>query len=275
MATNKKADDSKELHVIQVKESLLRVYIVGRTPLIINRLSEKTKRELLYPRGRKTGAERASNLKHDPFAEFTASPHTIKDPNAPTFLAMPAAAPKRAIASAALDIPGAKKAQIGRLTYVLGEYIGIYGLPKMLMSSVRSADMNHTPDIRSRVIVPEWAALVDIAFVTPLIQAPMVINLLSASGLYIGIGDWRTEKGAGNYGQFEILPIEQKSQISHILSVGRDQQLAAMKDPQFYNDESRELFEWWKAEVAARRGAGKSAFAHKANGVEAVEELAG
>lgn len=38
---------------------------------------------------------------------------------------------KGAIRSAALDMPGAKKAQIGRLTYIAGDFVGIYGVPKL------------------------------------------------------------------------------------------------------------------------------------------------
>ena len=94
---------------------------------------------------------------------------------------------------AALDLPGARKAQIGRLVQVKeGTYrdlIPIYGEPQLLMSVTRSADMNRTPDIRSRCIIPNWAAQITISFVLPTLRETAVVNLLAAAGITAGVGD--------------------------------------------------------------------------------------
>ena len=140
--------------ILKVSTGVFDCCILGTSPLILNRMSEKAKHELLLPRGRKTAVEKAMSLKHDPFAEYRASAHTLKNEQESTLLAIPATAFKGAIRTAALDMPGAKKAQIGRLTYIPGEYVGVYGLPRLFMSIVRSADMNRTPDVRTRAIVP-------------------------------------------------------------------------------------------------------------------------
>src|SRR6185436_12971031 len=144
------------------------------SPIILNRMSEKAKHELLMPKGRKTAAEKATSLKHKPVDEFRASAYTLKDASRPTFLAILSTAFKGALRTAALDMPGAKKAQIGRLTYIAGEFVGVYGVPKLFMSIVRSADMNKTPDVRTRAIVPQWACRVSITYVQPLIRAQAV-----------------------------------------------------------------------------------------------------
>jgi hypothetical protein len=253
-----KKQEEVEINIIRVEESVMPIYLVGKSPLIMNRLAEKAKHELLLPAGRKTAAEKAGNLKHDPYQEYRSAAHTFRDPAAPTFLAMPSSAPKRAMASAALDLPGAKKAQIGRLTYVQGEMVGIYGLPKIFMRIVRSADMNKTPDVRTRVIVEHWAALIHVSFVTPIINHTMVASLLAAAGLYIGIGDWRPEKGAGSYGQFTIMPTNKAPEIEHILAAGRDVQIAAMENPEPYDEETAELMSWFQTEVQ-KKGLGKIA----------------
>jgi hypothetical protein len=149
--------------------------IVGTSPLVLNRMSEKAKHELLMPKGRKNAVERATSLKHIPIDEYRASQ--------PTLLALMSTSFKGALRTAALDMPGAKKAQIGRLTYIPGDYVGIYGIPKLYMAIVRSADMNKTPDVRTRAIVPEWACSLRVTFVEPLIRVQAIANLLAAAGL--------------------------------------------------------------------------------------------
>ena len=186
MAKPKKAENGSEIYIATVNEAAIECFIVGRTPLIINRLAEKARQELLMPKGRKTAADKAGTLKHNPVQEFRSSAYILRDEKAPTYLAIPSSAPKRALASAALDIPGAKKAQVGRLTYVTGELLGVYGIPKLFMAVTRSADMNKTPDIRTRCIVPEWAIRLKINFVIPILTAEAVLSLLTAAGLYIG-----------------------------------------------------------------------------------------
>ena len=118
MVKAKKETEIGDVLVHAPEEAILPVVLLGRSPLIINRLAEKARQELLYPAGPKNAAERQSRLKHNPIEEFRSSVHQIADPTAATLLAMPGSAIKRALASAALDIPGAKKAQVGRLTYV-------------------------------------------------------------------------------------------------------------------------------------------------------------
>src|SRR5580765_1634842 len=198
--TKKSTPSQDESEIIEVTRGQFDCCILGTSPLILNRMSEKAKRELLMPKGRKNAIEKATTLKHEPVAEYRASAYRLHDEDAPTLLAILSTAFKRAIGTAALDMPGAKKAQIGRLTYIEGEYVGIFGVPKLFMSIVRSADMNKTPDVRTRAIVPQWACRVGITYVEPLIRPQAVANLLAAAGLTVGVGDWRSEKGAGSYG---------------------------------------------------------------------------
>lgn len=241
----------EEIVIQEVQEGQVSCYIVGKTPLISNRLAEKAKWELLLPKGKKTASDRASNLKHDPVAEFRASAYRMPD-KAETLLGFPALCIKRAISAAALDLPGASKSQIGRLTYVTGETLCVYGTPKLFMRPTRSSDMNRTPDIRTRCIIPEWAIKVEINFVKPVLSATTVLNLLSAAGLYNGLGDWRQQKGSANYGQFQILPLKDEKTIASILKQGFDVQKKAMDAAEAYDDESEELLAWFKSEVKNR-----------------------
>lgn len=248
----KKSADSGEIQIIEINTGTITVAVVGTTPLILNRMAEKAKHELLLPKGKKTAAEKASSLKHDPLAEFRASPVRLRDDNASTLLALPSTAFKGAMRTAALDLPGAKKSQIGRLTYIPGEFVGIYGVPEVFSTIVRSADMNRTPDVRTRCIVPKWAAVLSITFVRPIMREQAIANLLAAAGITVGVGDFRPEKGAGNYGQFEVVGADDARLLEIMAVGGRAAQLEAMDNPEAYDEDTEELLSWFDVEVRRR-----------------------
>lgn len=248
---SKKNDAGESIDIIEVQQGRFEVCILGKTPLILNRMSEKAARELLLPR-KKTQVEKASTLKHNPPDEYRASAYKTIGDKEPTRLLMLTTAFKGAMRSVAIDIPGAAKAQIGRLTYIPGDYVPIYGVPKLFMSITRSADMNKTPDVRTRAIVPEWACRVSVQYVKPILREKDVVNLLAAAGIMRGVGDWRPEKGSGNYGQFELVP-ESNKDYARIMKVGgRAAQDAALRDPEPYDAESAELLGWFHTEVVRR-----------------------
>lgn len=252
MATAKNTAPDEISDILKVTTGSFDCCIVGTSPLILNRMSEKAKRELLMPKGRKTAVEKATSLKHMPVDEYRASAYTLSDTSEPTLLAMLSTSFKGALRSAALDMPGAKKAQIGRLTYISGEFVGVYGVPKLFMSITRSADMNKTPDVRTRAIVPHWACRLTVTFVQPLIRAQAVANLLAAAGITIGVGDWRPEKGAGSYGQFRIADKDDAEFKAIVKAGGRAEQAQALESPVCYNDETAELLSWFDDELSKR-----------------------
>ena len=72
------------------------------------------------------------------------------------------------------------------------------------MDVVRSADMNKTPDIRTRAFLPRWGAEIDIAFVISALSVHSIISLLANAGIIVGIGDFRQGKGKGSFGTFAV-----------------------------------------------------------------------
>lgn len=247
MATNAKEE---VVSVIEVQQGTIHLNVLGTSPLICNRMSEKARRELLLPAGRKSMAEKASSLKHDPIAEFRASPYIL--PTGPALIGMMSSAFKGAMGTAALDLPGATKSKIGRLVYVEGDYVGIFGVPKLFMSIVRSADMNKTPDVRTRAILPEWACRVAISFVEPVIRQPAVINLLSAAGITAGVGDWRPEKGKGAFGRFKLVNDDDPDFVRLVAAGGREEQDHAIQNPEAYDAETLELLGWYMDTAKAK-----------------------
>jgi hypothetical protein len=243
---------AETIQISKLENRIIVLNVVGTTPIIHNRMTEKVQHELCLPRGKKTASEKQSTAKHNPMAEFEASPYRFVNDEAPTYLAVKATAFKGAMRTAALDLPGAKKSQVGRLICVQSELIPVYGLPEIFMSVVRSADMNRTPDIRTRAIMPKWAAQLYISFVIPNLNQTDVVNLLAAAGLTAGIGDWRPEKGSGSYGQFRIANDDDPELLELISNGGRAVQLAAMEKPAAYDLETEEMLEWYEAEAKTR-----------------------
>jgi len=246
-----KQESNEEMNVLQITEGRVDFCLLGKTPLILHSMARKAAQELLVPR-KKTAADRAANLKHNPLEEFRASCDLAGDDTSARLL-MLATAFKGAIRSVAVDIPGATKAAIGRLTYVLGDYVPIFGVPKLFMAIIRNSDPNHTPDVRTRAIVPQWAARLSITYVLPIIREQTVANLLAAAGIMRGVGDWRPEKGSGNFGQFELVSADDPRFLNIIATGGREAQDEALAHPEPYDSKSAELLTWFLDE-AGRRG---------------------
>lgn len=252
MATKAKSEAGSEIQILEVVKGTMEFCILGTSPLIMNRMSQKVWFELLAPKGKKTAVEKASSLKHDPIQEFRNSPYVIADEKAPTLLCILPTAFKRAMGTAALDTPGAKKAQIGRLVYIEGEQLPIYGIPKVFMAITRSADMNRTPDVRTRALLPEWACKLKVTFTKPILREQSIANLLAAAGFQSGVGDWRQEKGSGSYGSFKLVSEDDPDFMRILKTQGRKEQQEAMDNPVAHNDETEEMLAWFEVEIKRR-----------------------
>jgi hypothetical protein len=227
------------------------------SPLIFNRMAMKAKRELLLGGGRKTAADRAANLKHDPVAEYRDSVTRNKGDGCATRLAIPSPSFKGAMMTAALDLPGTKRTEIGRLVWVTGYQVDLYGVPELFMSVVRNSDINHTPDIRTRAIVPRWACMVTVRFVQPKLTGKAIGNLMAAAGIIAGVGDFRQEKGKGSCGQFRTASLDDAEFLDIVAGGGREVQDAALAEFRFHDAETEELMAFYEAEVV-RRGREKA-----------------
>ena len=251
MAT-RKAETSSEIQVIEVVKGQIDFCILGTSPLIMNRMSQKVWHELLAPKGKKNAAEKASSLKHDPIQEFRNSPYIIENKAAPSLLGILPTAFKGAMLTAALDMPGTKRTQMGRLLTVDWDMQPVYGVPKVFMSITRSADMNKTPDVRTRAILPEWACKLTVTFNKPILREQSVANLLAAAGMQSGVGDWRQEKGSGSFGAFKLVSNDDKDFLRIVKTMGRTAQQEALDNPIAYNAETEEMLAWFDVEIKRR-----------------------
>lgn len=196
-----------DVPLIKIGETTM--WVVGRTQYVFNSMSGRGRRELLYPSGgRRSRADRAGVLKHDPYAEFCDS-ITRAPEGSPTLLGIPAAAFHRLMQTAALDLPNTRKSEIGRMTWIVadeGAALPVWGVPEFEIIGVRTADLARTPDMRSHAVMREWCCEVTVQYVVPRLTASACFNLMFAGGWTVGVGDGRQEKGILNNGQFAVVP---------------------------------------------------------------------
>jgi hypothetical protein len=248
----------QEVQIIVNKIGLkeIKLNLLGTSPLIMNRFAQKAWQELLLPGRRENRAGLEQSLKHDPHAEYRGALYRNRDPKTPTLFHIPNGMVHGALSSAALDLPGATKAKIERLTQVLDVNINLYGTPELYMAMVRNSDINRTPDVRTRPIFPEWACTVNISYVRDSLTEQAVFNLLGAAGLIVGLGDWRPQKG-GPFGRFTLVGDDDANLRNVMKQQGRAAQQKAYDNPSCFDEDSEELLAWFDAEVRRREMTGQ------------------
>ena len=240
-----------ELDVILVKEGEAEVWLLGETAFYCNRMAAKAKRALLFPPPRMTQMQRATKLKHAPYAEFRDSAYQRRGPG-DTKVMMRGSGPKLAIAGAALRMPtSVNKTEITQLVRVPEEYCPVWGIPRLDMSVVRQAGMSRTPDIRTRARIDRWAMKVTLRWIEPNLNFTKVGVLLANAGILCGIGDWRVERG-GPFGRFWSVASDDPALREIIETGGYLAQEEAFKNPVCANAETEELMTWYLEELDRR-----------------------
>ena len=252
----KKTATSEEIQIEPLKTETIKFWLVGKSPLVLNALANKGPNPgiqgLLAPR-KKSKSELAQNVKHDPRAEFRRAPHTLSDPKAPTLLAIPATAVKGALKSAGVLYPSASKAMLGRIIWVEGDFLPVFGIPLLFMAVVRNSDVARTPDVRTRVAIREWATPVTIRFLAKMLTGTALVNLAATAGSCIGVGDGRHEKGCLDFGMFDV--VDEATFLKdhgHLLKLGRVEQERAMDEAAPFDEFSSDTMEWLDGEMARR-----------------------
>lgn len=249
----KKNEEVKYIDVPSVAMATRTVCLLGTSPLLFHCLSEKARQELLLPAPAKNRAARAAALKHNPYEEYRNSVYTTSVAGAPTRLILPGGAFRKAIASAALDVPGCSKTQIGRLVRVVEYDVHIYGVPRLSCMIVRMADIKRTPDVRTRAMLKFWACELSIRYADPPLKASSLVSLLSAAGELIGVGDGRNEKGSSlSCGCFQIVSGDDQRYKKIVASGGIEAQDEALANPVPSDPETEKLLEWFDGELGRR-----------------------
>lgn len=191
-----------QVHIDRIPAETLRVPILGTTPLIVHRFSEKAKRQMLDAmQGRKSPKE-----PKDPEAEYEASLYRLKD----GAYGFPAIAFKLSTVGAARFYAQLTMTSLKQSMFFHGE-IGedgqqlarIDGTPRMREDTVRVG--RGGTDLRYRAEFPEWKTVLEVTYVSSQITRESVLSLIDAGGMGVGVGEWRPEKD-GEFGTYRIDP---------------------------------------------------------------------
>ena len=251
MVAAKKVSETTEITIPPLMRGITRLRIIGTTPLFQNRMTAKVKMGLLVGTKKKTAAERVS-IKHHPLEEYRDSAEQIE--SGPTALGLRVVALKAAMCTSAIETPGVTKTSAQRLLFMPGELAPLYGIPKLRMDVVRSADIARTPDIRSRCYLEKWGAEIEVHHILPQLPVTSVFTLACNAGVLIGVGDYRQEKGKGSFGTFRVItPDQPDDEWDELVSYhDRSAQIAALDRPEYADKDTADLMAFYQTEVRRR-----------------------
>lgn len=209
----KKVTEEKAISIpsINIKTAIIKV--VGDSPLIMHKWSEKAKKEILDKQMKK--AKTKGHDAKDPVADFINSVYWLEgEPEEKTeegFLnaiqsgakfGFPSVAFKASAVAAGYRVGVTKdKVSMNAAFHIDGEFVEIVGVPEMREDMVRVG--MGTADIRYRGEFKEWSATFPVRYNASAISIEQLINLFNLGGFACGIGEWRAEKG-GTYGMYHV-----------------------------------------------------------------------
>lgn len=213
MATKKKVEQEASIIIPQlvIKEFDLR--LVGTSPLISHKWSEKAKKMMLDKTMKKASAGKDAKrpcleyantlywLTEKPDLESMSDEEIMTAVDNGRFgfptLAFKASAIAGAYRSNILD----KMTTARGAFHVDGELAEIEGKPEILESNVKIGMGG--AEMRYRAIFREWAVTLHIRYNEGAMSLEQICNLFNVGGFACGVGDWRPEKD-GSHGMYRV-----------------------------------------------------------------------
>lgn len=193
------ATANAEVKLPPIQKRRIVVSIVGTSPLIQHRWSEKAKATM---RDKQAGKKTKNRDVRDPEREGREAAYYTDDGH----FGVPAMAIKSALISAAHKDIGVEKTVVKKALFIeCDDRNNCLHMdcdePEIREDTVR-VGMGST-DLRYRPYFFRWSVDVAIVVDAGWLQVADVCNLVDRAGFGVGIGEWRPEKG-GDYGRFEL-----------------------------------------------------------------------
>lgn len=197
MATNKTTAPGGQLsiEIPSIEIGRIEIKIVGDSPLITHKWSEKAKKQMLDKQMKVASAGREVK---DPERDFQDSIYHHPDGG----YGFPSVAFKNAAVSACRFTDGTKMTVARGAFHVEGEFVKIDGGEPVPREDMVRVGMG-TADIRYRAEFTNWVAMIRVSFNKRSLSAEQIINLFSLAGFGVGVGEWRPEKN-GQFGRFHV-----------------------------------------------------------------------
>lgn len=185
---------------------IIRINLVGDSPLITNKWDEKAKKQMLDKQMKK--ATQGKEAK-DPKKNFFASLYWLDGmPKTPTQkkleaaeFGFPTVGFKASAVNACSHVDGLTKVVARGAFHINGDLVKINGTPTMREDMVRVG--MGTADIRYRGEFKEWSTEFDVRYNHSVISPSQIVNLFNVAGFSTGVGEWRPQKN-GSMGMFHV-----------------------------------------------------------------------
>lgn len=178
-----------------LKIETITVTLIGDTPLIVHRWSEKAKKQMLDKQMKKASAGKEAK---DPERDFRESLYVLDDGS----YGFPIIGFKAAAVTACTSIGGMTKVAARQAFHVDGEFAVILGDEPTIREDMVRVGMG-TADIRYRGEFKNWFTQVRVNFNANVLSAEQILNLFQTAGFAVGVGEWRPERD-GQFGRFHV-----------------------------------------------------------------------
>jgi hypothetical protein len=194
-------EETAAIRIDRIDAATVMVPIVGTSPLLVHRFSEKAKQQMLdNMQGRKS-----PKSSKDPNAEYEAAFYKFVDGG----YGFPVTAFKQAtIGGARFYGRDVTMVALRQSMFFTGEtgmdgqsLVRIDGSPHLREDVVRVG--RGGTDLRYRPQFNEWSTTLTITYVKSMLTLDSLVSLIDAGGMGVGVGEWRPERG-GDLGMFTV-----------------------------------------------------------------------
>ena len=195
------AKTDKMVMIPSVNLQRFKLQLVGDSPLIVHRFSEKAKKQMLDKQMKKAKTAKAAK---DPQEDYEGSMYRFKDGGH----GFPVSGFEATAVNACRQIDGVAMTEVrGAFRIVNGEddLIRLDAAEPVMRQDMVKIAMG-TSDIRFRAMYDPWSVVIEIMHNADFMSKEQIINLYNVAGFCSGIGEWRpsSPKRAGPYGMFHV-----------------------------------------------------------------------
>lgn len=185
-----------------IKKTVANITIIGDSPLLINKFSEKSKREMLEKQTKRAkGAKEARN----PLQEVEAATYHMPDGG----YGIPASGLKNCAVSACKFVDGVPMTRAKGAFFVMEEAEGLVrlnvkGRPEVDERMVAVGPFGRKVKMaRFRPRFDKWSCTFKVVYDPDTLSAEQLLNLYERAGFSVGLCEYRPEK-SGNLGMFSV-----------------------------------------------------------------------
>lgn len=176
------------------------IRVIGDSPLIMHKWSDKAKRMMLDKQMKKAKAAKEAK---DPEQDFRDSLYEHPEGG----YGFPAVAFKSSAVDACSHVDGITKVEARGAFHIVGDMVKVEGEPTPREDMVRIG--MGTADIRYRGEFREWAATLSVRYNASVLSAEQIVNLFNTAGFALGVGEWRPQRD-GSFGMFHVATTEEQ-----------------------------------------------------------------